>query len=157
SHWVPAVLAFVLPLVATALAVRLILPWLRANAVLDQPNERSSHANPTPRGGGLVVVPVVVAALWIIQTTGGTPVWRIAVLTAAVFGLAAVSRLDDRRGADWRLRLALQIIAVAAGLAAIGIEPLADKLGGPAWLVGLALALSWMWFINLYNFMDGID
>ena len=58
SHWVPAILAFILPLAATALGVRLLLPWLTARAVLDRPNERSSHKRPTPRGGGLVVVAV---------------------------------------------------------------------------------------------------
>ncbi len=157
AHWVPAILAFVLPLVATALGVRLIMPWLTARAVLDRPNARSSHQTPTPRGAGIVVVIVIVAALWAIQIAAGAPLWRLAVLTAAVAALAAVSWLDDRRGADWRLRLLLQVVAVSAGLVAIGIEPLAARLGAPPWLVGIPLALGWMWFVNLYNFMDGID
>ncbi len=157
SHWVPAILAFTLPLAATALGVRLLLPWLAARAVLDRPNERSSHQNPTPRGGGIVVVAVLVLALSAIQIASGAPLWRSAVLTVALAALAAVSWLDDRRGADWRLRLAVQLIAVAAGLFAIGIGPLADRLGAPSWLVGIPLALAWVWFVNLYNFMDGID
>ena len=157
SHWVPAILAFILPLAATALGVRLLLPWLTARAVLDRPNERSSHKSPTPRGGGLVVVAVVAAALWVIQIATGAPLWRLAVLTLALAALAAVSWLDDRRGADWRLRLVLQLAAVAAGLVAIGIGPLAERLGLAPWLVGIPLALAWMWFVNLYNFMDGID
>ncbi|HEY7609238.1 MAG TPA: glycosyltransferase family 4 protein [Alphaproteobacteria bacterium] len=157
SHWVPAILAFILPLAATAVGVRLLLPWLAAGAMLDRPNERSSHQNPTPRGGGLVVVAVVALALWTIQIAMGAPLWRLAVLTAALVGLAAVSWLDDRRGADWRLRLALQLVAVVAGLFAIGIGPLAARLGLASWLVGIPLALAWMWFVNLYNFMDGID
>jgi UDP-N-acetylmuramyl pentapeptide phosphotransferase/UDP-N-acetylglucosamine-1-phosphate transferase len=157
SHWVPAILAFILPLAATALGVRLLLPWLTARAVLDRPNERSSHKRPTPRGGGLVVVAVVAVALWVIQVATGAPLWRLAVLTLALTALAAVSWLDDRRGADWRLRLALQFAAVAAGLVAIGIGPLAERFGLAPWLVGIPLALAWMWFVNLYNFMDGID
>ncbi|MGH7005383.1 MAG: MraY family glycosyltransferase, partial [Alphaproteobacteria bacterium] len=52
---------------------------------------------------------------------------------------------------------AVQFVAVVAGLFAIGIEPLAERLALPAWLVGILLALGWIWFINLYNFMDGID
>jgi UDP-N-acetylmuramyl pentapeptide phosphotransferase/UDP-N-acetylglucosamine-1-phosphate transferase len=157
SHWVPAILAFLLPLGATALGVRLLLPWLAARAVLDQPNERSSHTHPTPRGGGIVVVAVLVISFWVIQVATGAPLWRLAVLTGAIGVLAAVSWLDDRRGAGMGLRLGAQLAAVAAGLIAIGIEPLAARLGAPAWLVGIPLALAWMWFVNLYNFMDGID
>lgn len=157
SNWLPAILAFVLPLLATAAGTRLLLPWLRGRAMLDRPNERSSHKVPTPRGGGLAVIVVLVAALWAIQIASGVPPWRMAVLTAALAALAAVSWIDDRDGADWRLRLALQFVAATAGLAAIGIAPLADRLGLPIWLVGAVLALGWVWFINLYNFMDGID
>ncbi len=157
AQWLPAILAFLLPLGATALGVRLILPWLRAREVLDRPNARSSHTQPTPRGGGIVVVAVIAASLWAIQLTGGAPLWRLAVLTAALAALAAVSWRDDRRGAPVALRLAVQVAAVAAGLAAIGLGPLAARLGLPAWLVGIVLALGWMWFVNLYNFMDGID
>lgn len=156
AHWWPTILAFLLPLGATALGVRLVLPWLRTR-VLDRPNARSSHTQPTPRGGGIVVVAVVAAALAAIEIAAGAPPWRLAVLTLAVLALAAVSWLDDRRGAPIALRLAAQIAAVAAGLVAIGLGPLAARLGLPAWIVGIVLALGWMWFVNLYNFMDGID
>jgi UDP-N-acetylmuramyl pentapeptide phosphotransferase/UDP-N-acetylglucosamine-1-phosphate transferase len=156
SNWLPAILAFVLPLVATALGTRLVLPWLGARA-LDRPNERSSHTVPTPRGGGIVVVAVLVPALWAIELGTGAPPWRVAVLTAAIAALAAVSWLDDRKGADIRLRLGLQLVAVIGGLAVLGVGGLAERAGLPLWLVGPVLALAWMWFINLYNFMDGID
>ncbi len=157
AHWLPAIFAFLLPLGATALGVRLILAWLQAQAVLDHPNSRSSHTEPTPRGGGIVVVAVVAVALWVIEAGTGAPLWRIAVLTASLAALAVVSWLDDRRGAPIALRLAVQIAAVVAGLVAIGLGPLAERTGLPAWLIGIVLALAWMWFVNLYNFMDGID
>ena len=156
SNWLSPILAFSLPLLATALGIGLVLPWLRARA-LDRPNERSSHSVPTPRGAGIVVVAVLAAALWAIELGTGAPLARVAVLTAAIAGLAAVSWLDDRKGADVRLRLAAQLIAVIAGLSVLGIGVLAERIGLPLWLVGAVLALGWMWFINLYNFMDGID
>jgi len=157
QNWLPAIFAFAVPLLATALGVRLLLPWLRARAMLDRPNDRSSHKTPTPRGGGLAVIAVLLVALWAIQIGVGAPVWRLALLTGAVLLLAAVSWIDDRGGADWRLRLGVQLIAAIAGLYAIGLGPAEQRLGLPAWLIGLVLTLGWMWFINLYNFMDGID
>jgi UDP-N-acetylmuramyl pentapeptide phosphotransferase/UDP-N-acetylglucosamine-1-phosphate transferase len=157
SQWLPAILAFALPLLATALGTALLLPWLRARAVLDRPNERSSHKIPTPRGAGVAVVAVLIVALCAIELRAGAPIWRVALLVVAILVLAAVSWIDDRKGADWRLRLAVQAAVVAAGVLAIGVEPLAARLQWPPWLVFAGLALGWMWFINLYNFMDGID
>ena len=51
--------AFLASFAATALAVRLVLAFLRHRNILDHPNERSSHSRPTPRGGGLAVTPVI--------------------------------------------------------------------------------------------------
>jgi UDP-N-acetylmuramyl pentapeptide phosphotransferase/UDP-N-acetylglucosamine-1-phosphate transferase len=156
SNWLPAILAFALPLLATAIGTRLVLPWLR-HRVLDQPNERSSHTVPTPRGGGIVLVAVLVVALWVIEIGTKAPPERVAVLTAAIAALAAVSWLDDRKGANILLRLGLHLVAVTGGLAVLGVAGLAERAKLPLWLIGPVLALAWMWFINLYNFMDGID
>jgi len=40
-------------LVGTWAATGALLRLLRTRAILDHPNARSSHATPTPRGGGL--------------------------------------------------------------------------------------------------------
>jgi len=137
--------------------VRLLLPWLAARAVLDRPNERSSHRHPTPRGGGIAVVAVLIVALWAIHLANGAP-WRMTVIMTAELGaLALVSWIDDRRGASMFLRLAVQLAAVTAGLATIGLGPVAERLGISPWLLAVPFAFAWMWFVNLYNFMDGID
>ncbi len=75
QNWLPAILAFAVPLLATAIGVRLLLPWLRARAMLDRPNDRSSHQSPTPRGAGLVVIAVLLVALWAIQFGGLAWLW----------------------------------------------------------------------------------
>ena len=157
SHWLPAIFAFLLPLAATALGVRLLLPWLAARAVLDRPNERSSHRHPTPRGGGIAVVAVLIVALWAIHLANGAPWRNTVIMTAELGALALVSWIDDRRGASMFLRLAVQLAAVTAGLATIGLGPVAERLGISPWLLAVPFAFAWMWFVNLYNFMDGID
>lgn len=157
AHWWPAILAFLLPLGATALGVRLILPWLRAREVLDHPNSRSSHTRPTPRGGGIVVVAVMILALWTIALASAAPLRHVAIITMELAALALVSWIDDRRGAPIWLRLAVQLAAVSAGLANIGLAAFAERNGVSPWLLAIPLGLAWMWFVNLYNFMDGID
>ncbi|NIA71028.1 glycosyltransferase family 4 protein [Pelagibius litoralis] len=138
---------------ASGAVLRLLQRW----QVFDQPNHRSSHEIATPRGGGLAVVPVIVLA-WI---GGGLAFGTIPTgfwpLLGGLLLLAAVSWLDDLRSLPAGLRLAVQITAVALGLWGSGGDALI--FGGilPALLDHLIVGLLWIWFINLFNFMDGID
>ena len=47
-------------ILVSALATGMVLLWLRHRQIFDHPNDRSSHDRPTPRGGGLAVIPIVV-------------------------------------------------------------------------------------------------
>jgi UDP-N-acetylmuramyl pentapeptide phosphotransferase/UDP-N-acetylglucosamine-1-phosphate transferase len=142
-----AILAFAL----TALAVR----TLAARAVLDIPTARSSHVRPTPRGAGLAVVTALAPALLFIAASSGAT-RELAPMMAALLGLAVLSFLDDVRSLNAGLRLAAQAAAVALGLLSL---PDGLVLQGflPFWLDRLLVAVAWLWFVNLYNFMDGID
>lgn len=125
--------------------------------IYDRPNPRSSHDTPKPRGGGLALVPLLLAA-WAAWTlwSGSAPAGIWPVLCGAV-ALGAVSLADDLRGLPAAARLAVQAAAVAAGLAGMSeaglvaqglLPPLADRL---------VAGIFWIWFVNLFNFMDGID
>lgn len=140
----------------SCLGTRALIPVLRRRALLDVPNERSSHTVPTPRGGGIAVIGAVLCA-WIgLWLAGRTPPW----VGAAALGtslLAGVSWIDDRRGVSPALRLLVQGAAVALGLAALTAQgaPPPDRFGPAPALA--AAGLSWLWFVNAFNFMDGID
>lgn len=141
----------------SAVATGLVLRLLRRRAILDVPNERSSHTVPTPRGGGWGVLAGLVPA-WIALALVQTPAATAALVpVAGVAVLAAVSWADDRRGLPARLRFAVQA-AVAAG-ALWALPDGASVTGGllPLWLDRAACLVAWVWFMNLYNFMDGID
>jgi UDP-N-acetylmuramyl pentapeptide phosphotransferase/UDP-N-acetylglucosamine-1-phosphate transferase len=132
---------------------RPVLAQLRRRAILDHPNQRSSHDRPTPRGGGIAVA-LVVAACWL-PAALASPV--TAILLAAGLVLAALSWLDDLRNLGIATRLAAQFTAVAAGLYAFGGDGLLCQGILPLWLDRIVAALAWVWFVNLFNFMDGID
>jgi UDP-N-acetylmuramyl pentapeptide phosphotransferase/UDP-N-acetylglucosamine-1-phosphate transferase len=155
--WTGLAIAFLVVFAATGIATGLVLRVLRRRAILDRPNQRSSHVMPTPRGGGIAVIGVLLpawaaVALWSEALSPGL----IAVLGGALV-LAVLSWIDDLRGLGWRLRLALQVLAVALGLAAMtGSGPVFQGIL-PLWLDRLAAAFLWLWFLNLFNFMDGID
>jgi UDP-N-acetylmuramyl pentapeptide phosphotransferase/UDP-N-acetylglucosamine-1-phosphate transferase len=142
--------------VIACLCTRALIPMLRRAAVLDRPNERSSHAVPTPRGGGIAPVGAILAA-WMALIAVGVAPSRLWLVVAGAWLLAVVSWLDDIRGLSPAPRLLAQIIAVICG--AFVAMPTGLVFQGllPAWLDIIAAALAWLWFVNLFNFMDGID
>ncbi len=137
----------------TGLALRL----LHRHAILDHPNARSSHDQPTPRGGGIGVL-MALLPIWgvLFYVFSPDPFGGWLLLGAACF-LAGLSWVDDLRGLSPTLRLLLQTIAVAAVLAGqpSGTETFQGAL--PPLLDRLATGFLWIWFLNLFNFMDGID
>jgi len=131
-----------------------------ARNVLDIPNSRSAHTEPTPRGGGLgFVVAVLLAVPYLGHVGFLAPSGSVALVSAGVF-IASLGFLDDHGhvGTVWRL-----LGHVVAGILALywvgGMPPLV-VLGWTVTpgVVGNGLALFYLvWLLNLYNFMDGID
>jgi UDP-N-acetylmuramyl pentapeptide phosphotransferase/UDP-N-acetylglucosamine-1-phosphate transferase len=151
----PAAVALATGLVA-CLGTRSLIPILRRWHILDHPNERSSHRLPTPRGAGIAVVGSLLLAWVGLARAGLVQPGIIGIALAAAF-LALVSWIDDRYGLSPMVRLVAQGAAVA-----IGIVALPDAPNPPfGWLSPAvycaALGLIWLWWINLFNFMDGID
>ncbi len=147
---------------AAALAVW-ALTWflvrgLRRHGILDTPNERSSHTQAKPRGGGLVLIPVILVSWLLVMLDFAPGDLGLGLVLIGAAGLAVVNWIDDLRDLPAAARLLAQAAAVALGLVGMG-----DGLGLvfqgilPPFLDALAAGLAWLWFINLFNFMDGID
>jgi UDP-N-acetylmuramyl pentapeptide phosphotransferase/UDP-N-acetylglucosamine-1-phosphate transferase len=138
------------------LATGALIPILRRRDMLDYPNERSSHFAPTPRGGGIAVTGSVLLA-WIALHTAGLVASSEISIALGTGLLAVVSWFDDLHGLSPGVRLVAQAAAVM-----IGMLVLPDTHNGlEAWLgptlYFAATGLVWVWWINLFNFMDGID
>jgi UDP-N-acetylmuramyl pentapeptide phosphotransferase/UDP-N-acetylglucosamine-1-phosphate transferase len=156
ENTVLAVVAILAGLLSTGLIV-VLLPWLQAYA-LARPNARSSHREPTPQGGGIAVIMATLLAAWFgisLADTTGAP-GDVLALTIAALALAATGAVDDIRPLPVGLRLALQCAAVGLVLAVIPTEArIIPEL--PWWIERAGLLLGGVWFVNLTNFMDGID
>ncbi len=141
----------------TVAATRAVLAYLIRRQILDTPNHRSSHTVPTPRGGGLGVVPPLLL-VWAGLALAGGPAAHWAWGTAAgALVLMAVSWADDRFGLPAAPRLLLHAIVVAAALALLPADALAFGGRLPVWADRAVAGLGWLWLVNLTNFMDGID
>lgn len=126
--------------------------WAVAQEVLDVPNHRSSHAVPTPTGGGVGIVAGFLVGLGLWLASGGTLSPRALGWLAGALLVAAVSFVDDLRRLPASFRLATHLVG-AALLTGAGVQ------GGDLPLaVALPLAFVWVAIVtNVYNFMDGID
>ena len=149
------VLALMAVLTSAAITVAVVLLILRgANrlGLIQHAIGRSSHTKPTPTGGGLGIVVGTIA--------GGVLITPADDFILLVLGIALVIALvglaDDRWSLPASLRLAVQLVAVIL-LVALSRAP-AVQLGNPGTLVaGGAMVFAGLWWINLFNFLDGID
>jgi UDP-N-acetylmuramyl pentapeptide phosphotransferase/UDP-N-acetylglucosamine-1-phosphate transferase len=149
--------------VVTGVGVELMRRW-GTRKLLDLPNERSSHTQPTPRGGGLpLIVVALVAWVWSVGLDGMLGFPANAALLASAVLVAVVSWIDDLRGGGLAFRVRLSVHLLAAAIVLLSAPPpSAVPLPGlgqvPLGFLAWPLALIWIaGLTNAYNFMDGID
>jgi UDP-N-acetylmuramyl pentapeptide phosphotransferase/UDP-N-acetylglucosamine-1-phosphate transferase len=151
--------ALIVAAVLSAVFIVLLRPLLHRHA-LAQPNARSSHRAPTPQGGGIAVI-----AATIVVTIGGAgalgemssaAAMEVLTVLAATAFIAVVGGIDDVRPMPVAPRLMLQVLAIALVIAAMPAE-LRVVASIPWWAERLCLLVALAWFVNLVNFMDGID
>jgi UDP-GlcNAc:undecaprenyl-phosphate GlcNAc-1-phosphate transferase len=125
------------------------IPLLRRAAIIDVPGHRSSHAIPTPRGGGIpIVAGLLVAAVMI----GGAKAIAFAFAVTA-FGLLGFA--EDLRGLTASRRLILQAVG-GIMVAVVLVSGLAHPV--IVFVVLIALVAAWITaFVNVFNFMDGVN
>jgi UDP-N-acetylmuramyl pentapeptide phosphotransferase/UDP-N-acetylglucosamine-1-phosphate transferase len=153
------VAAFAICLAAVLLSAILIIVLrpLLARYAMARPNARSSHEIPTPQGGGIAVIAATIAissvASFFSTTIGALP---LTLVFAGVLLIAAVGVLADKHPIDVAPRLVLQTFAVVTVLFALppGLRFLPVL---PWWCERIGLIIGALWFVNLVNFMDGLD
>jgi UDP-N-acetylmuramyl pentapeptide phosphotransferase/UDP-N-acetylglucosamine-1-phosphate transferase len=156
SELLSSLLAAVLAAILSACIVWVIRPLLLRHA-LARPNARSSHRVPTPQGAGIAVIAATLVAAGTTIAFGSATDLNIpvAVFAASLF-IAMVGFADDVKSIPVLLRLLLQGAAVGAILYATSSD-LRVIPACPLWIERTLLLLAGLWFVNLVNFMDGLD
>lgn len=129
------------------------MPLLQRYA-LARPNARSSHKIPTPQGAGIAVVAATLLVTWIHSWI--LP-WMIPLpLIGSAVLIALVGLVDDIRPLPVVVRLLLQAGAVAAVVFTTP-ETLRIVPALPLVVERILILIGGIWFVNLVNFMDGLD
>lgn len=139
--------------VVSWVSVGLLRYYALGRGVLDQPNERSSHGTPTPRGGGAGLV--AAAVLGFVLLSGREALgWRVVLALLGILPTALVGWLDDHKSVSVSTRIGAHLVSASM------ILPLAIGSGASPWIVAI-LSVGWiiavLSAINVVNFIDGID
>ena len=152
------VLLSVIAAIIAAALIFVLRPLLIRHA-LARPNARSSHSKPTPQGGGIaVIVAVIVAIAGAAALAPGLvndPTYLF-ILLGSTAVLAIVGGADDVRPLGATSRIIFQVAAAAVVVAALP-QQIQIVPALPLWFERICLVVGCVWFLNLVNFMDGID
>jgi UDP-N-acetylmuramyl pentapeptide phosphotransferase/UDP-N-acetylglucosamine-1-phosphate transferase len=155
AGWALLLLAALAAAIVSAAMIKLIRPRLLKHA-LAKPNARSSHRVPTPQGAGIAVIAATLVVAGIAPAIGTAHSDFPVLLFGATLLIAALGFADDIKPIPVLPRLLLQAIVVGAVVltspSGLRLSPLI-----PFWIERGLLVLAGLWFVNLVNFMDGLD
>lgn len=134
--------------------------WSKTRRIVDVPNERSSHEQPTPVGAGIVIVVLTLSSMaaWEFANGNGLRLWPVYVSSLAIAG---VSWFDDIKHIPAPVRLTVHLLAASLIVWQIGAfdqVAISPGLAITTGKLGIVFTILWIvWLTNAYNFMDGID
>lgn len=128
--------------------------------IMDIPNSRSSHSVPTPRGGGLAIVAVLLVMFTVMPMFYPGLEFYAWLIVGTCVPVALIGLWDDFHHVDARWRLLIHFASLSFAVIYLGDMPEISLFGHsyePGFLVAAVAVLSMVWLLNLFNFMDGID
>ncbi|MHC1549781.1 MraY family glycosyltransferase [Phyllobacterium sp. K27] len=151
------IIPFVSVAIASAILLCVAMQILPSNFLGAVITDRSNHTQPARQLGGLALVPAILVSLWIFGADAGLPLHFLVPVSLAAMVLWIIGFLDDRHHLPESIRLAAQLIASAIAVYGLGddFRLLPDLL--PPLVERALLVAALVYFINLTNFMDGID
>jgi len=151
NTYLPRLLILLVALAIAAGLTRVIAHHAARLQLVQIPNARSSHSLPTPSGGGIAVAMSSLIAAIMLWPQDSYAWLSVAVcLSAAVLGF-----LDDRHDLPAAVRFCFHTLFAGAFVFYFFGMPEVSAIG--VWLCLISLVVGGVWWINLFNFMDGID
>ncbi len=150
-----------LAFLASMILTRTLILYFPKFGMIDTPNNRSSHVTPIPKGGGLAFFTVFSLIItWYFLFHPGYDL----IVKPLLYGgpiVVLLGWLDDRHSlpASLRLLVHFSVAFLIYGLVTQWFKvPLEISfLPSFSWVSAGFCVLFIAWFINLYNFMDGVD
>ncbi len=132
----------------TFIGTRFLKNYLENKKIFDVPNKRSSHIKPVPTGGGWIINLCVIGIIFFLNPYDKIP----AIL--AITGLSLISWYDDLKNINIIIRLVFQFFFILIYFAFLYNFGFYDYSQITHIFFAIIICT---WFINIFNFMDGID
>ena len=132
----------------TLVGTKYLKKFLENKKIFDIPNERSSHLKPVPTGGGWIINLCVLGIIFFLDPYDKIPA------IIAISGLALISWKNDIKNINIGVRLLFQIFFISIYFTYLYNFGFYEQ----SQLIHILFTvLIFTWFINIFNFMDGID
>ena len=122
-------------------------------SMVDIPNDRSSHEVLTPSGGGIVFIIISYLGMLGYFLLNDIPDFKLLVILLGALAIGFVGWLDDFKKLSAKIRFGIQIFIVL--ISSIFLPVIWTAV--PIVAEKAVIILAWVWFINLFNFIDGTD
>jgi UDP-N-acetylmuramyl pentapeptide phosphotransferase/UDP-N-acetylglucosamine-1-phosphate transferase len=122
---------------------------------LARPNARSSHKTPTPQGAGIAILAATIFVTGSAAVFVTLPLLEFLIVVGGAIAFAVVGAADDIRPMPVWFRLVLQFIVIWTVISWPGVRLFSEIV--PLVLERALLVFGGVWFVNLVNFMDGLD
>lgn len=142
-----------LGLSVTVFLLTALLTWgwikiAQANSILDQPERRRLHLKRIPRAGGVSIALVLIAAsIFVLHESHGDGYWPLIAISIVLY--AVLGFLDDLKPLGSSMKLFLHLL-VAIVIFFTALLPMSMSF-----MVSMLVAIIYMVFVNIWNFMDG--
>ena len=148
--------------------IKKLIPFLKEKSLVDYPSQRSNHNFLVPKGAGIILIPLLCVSVLGVFISKGLLDKQWFIFLASVIILFTISFIDDVKNLSAPIRLLVHFFCVAISIyvlkkdISIFIESniLTWLNYNPLflfYLLSLILLVAWIWIINLFNFMDGMD
>ncbi len=153
-------------LISTFLLSALLSWWLTSQVrkyalkkgLMDIPNARSLHDVPTPRGGGLSIVIVLLISIILTIPVAESSILLLVTTGLTVMAFALLGWQDDKHDLSAAGRFLIQLVIASLFSAWLLLDETDNPSLSFVWVAAFLISVLWIvWMANLYNFMDGID
>ncbi len=141
---------FLLSLGITLFFLKHFISFSKRNNILDRPDDRKTHTNPTPSSGGLAFGIIMILLLPLIM---GYTVYQVVIFCSIL--LLILGYIDDRYDLSAKLKFSVQIIVTLITISSIGPLVLIDS--NPFYFNHIFTFFFILGFTNSYNLIDGVD
>lgn len=172
KHFMDIILHLFFPLIISIFiffSIKPLITYLNKKNILDVPQKRSNHRRPTPKGAGLIIIPTIIVSIvfFIKLDLIKSDPWLILSLLTIVFFITSI--IDDILNLPSSPRLLIHSLCVLIAITSLEND-IVDFVSGYNSQLKLGinnesltlifkcfLFLYWLWLVNLFNFMDGMD